>query len=103
MADQKNQNQGTQDSQSGRTPQGKSSQQPTSENLRDRDRNREREDEKKGSLSDLDRKKGAMDTRNEETDNLQGRTRTSTPGSELRDEDEDNDELNDGSNRESRL
>ena len=102
MADQKNQNQGTQDSQTGRTPQGKSSQQPTSENLRDRDKNREREDEKKGSLSDLDRKKGAMDTRNEETDNLQGRSRTSTTGSELRD-DEDSDELNDESRRGDRL
>jgi len=102
MADQKNQNQGTQDSQSGRTPQGKSSQQPTSENLRDRDKNREREDENKGSLSDLDRKKGAMDTRNEERDNLQGRSRTSTTGSELRD-DEDTDELNDESRRGDRL
>jgi len=102
MADQKNQNQGTQDSQS-RTPQGKqSSQQPTSENLRNRDKNRERDDEQKGSLSDLDRRKNAGDTRNEDRSEMQGRTRTSTSGAEGR-EDEDNDELNDQSNRSERL
>jgi len=101
MADQKNQNQRTQDSQSARTPQGKASQQPTSENLRDKDKNRERDEEKKGSLSDLDRKKGAMDTRNEERDNLQGRSRTSSDA-ELRDDD-DNDELSDESRRQDRL
>ena len=100
MADQKNQNQ-PQDSQSGRTPQGKqSSQQPTSENLKNRDRNRER-DEEKTDLSDADRRKGAMDTRNEDRDNLQGRSRTSTTGSENRDEDDD--ELNDESRRQDRL
>ena len=102
MADQKNQNQGSQDSQA-RTPQGRqSSQQPSSENLKDRDRNRDRDEErKKGSLSDLDRNKGAMDTRNEERDNLEGRSRTSA-GSELRD-DEDSDELNDDNRRGDRL
>jgi len=101
MADQKNQNQRTEDSQSARTPQGKSPQQPTSENLRDKDKNKERDEERKGSPSDLDRKKGAMDTRNEERDNLQGKSRTSSDA-ELRD-DEDNDELNDQSRRQDRL
>jgi hypothetical protein len=102
MADQKNQNQGTQDSQSGRTPQGKqSSQQPTSENLKNRDKTRERDEERAGSLSDADRRKGAMDTRSEETDNLEGRTRTSATGSERRDDDED--ELNDDTRRQDRL
>ena len=101
MADQKNQNQGTQDSQS-RTPQGKqSSQQPSSENLKNRDKNRERDEERQGMPSDLDRRKDAGDTTNEERSNVQGRNRTSTSGTE-RLEDEDNDELND-TNRSERL
>ena len=96
MADQKNQ--GMQDSQSGRTPQGKqSSQTPSSENLKNRDRNkdRDRDDEK---LTDLERsKRDAGETRNEERDNIQGRSRTSTTGSlgrEQDDEDADSDDVN---------
>jgi hypothetical protein len=92
MADQKNQNQGAQDSQTSRTPQGRqSSQQPTSENLKNRDKNKDRDNE---NLSDPDRKKSAMDTSNEDRTNIEGRNRNSTTGAEGREE-EENDDMND--------